>query len=202
MITKNVILIIVSVVVALLLFVGGCKYGQHGILKTVGTKVTHDSVRIVYQPTPFKVVSIDTLYIKGEKVVKWIYDTVEKTRTDTVSIVKRCNEIAYYDTTFQLKRGTARLTDTVTMNRITGRRFETHYTDTTTTIQLKPPKNFVLYFGIDYLGYQKTPFFAAGVDLALKLPNDKLFSVGALIDKDGKIIYQAGMKFPIRLRKL
>lgn len=190
------------------IFLYGRSCGVRSVLKTVGsdTTIRKDSIVIRYKPVPYKVTHDSIIYIKGKPVYISVHDTIPEIiiePADTAAILARYYQKVFYDTTWNFKRGTVRLIDTVTRNRITGREVQVRVTDTTIkeTTVLHPPKKMILYFGIDYLGYQKTPFFAAGVDLALKLPNDKLFEAGVLIDKDGKLIYQAGVKWPIRLRR-
>lgn len=206
--TKNIILLVIGVAAAVALFLFGRSCGIKSVIKTthIDTIIRKDSVRVKYQPVPYNVTHDSLIYVKGKPVIISVHDTTDLVRiepADTVAILKRYYQKLFYDTTITFKRGSVRLIDTVTRNRITGRQVNVMVTDTTIheVVTLRPPKRIILYFGIDYLGYQKTPFYALGADLTLKLPNDQLFTIGALVDKDGKLIYQAGYKRPIRLKR-
>lgn len=209
--TKNWILLIVAVVTAALLFYGGCQYGKNSVLKTVGTIKTVTKDSIVFKTLPFPVpYKIDKMiFVKGADGIPYpVYDTLWGGQevipvVDTAAIMSRYYETAHYQHIVDTGRWKITVDESITQNRIKNWTLKAVSSDTTTvnTVQLKPPKNFVLYFGIDYLGRIKTPLYAIGADLSLKFPNDKLFSAGALIDKDGKLIWQGSYKMPIRFKK-
>lgn len=199
------------VIILAAIFYGGCQYGINSVLKTVGTVKTVTKDSIVYRDTgrivPYR---IDVpIYIKGKDGKPYpVFDTLWGTQeviqpADTAAILARYYETAHYQHIVDTGRWKITVDESITQNRIKNWSLKAVSSDTVTvnTVQLKPPKNFVLYFGIDYLGRTKTPFYAIGADLSLKLPNDKLFSAGALIDKDGKLIWQGSYKMPIKFKK-
>lgn len=197
--------LVVAVIIAAF-FMGRCN-GVKSVVKKVGvdTTITVTKTDTIYQPgvtttithTNTKWYSIhDTLEIEGDP------HTIIMV-TDTAAILADWNTTRFYRDSQNLKRGSVIISDSVTHNRITSRRLETLNTDTTIvkTVTLIPPRKMVVYFGIDYLGSPKQPFYAAGANLSLKLPSERQYLIGAMIDKNGKIVYQAGVRFPIRLRK-
>lgn len=190
------------------IFLLGRTCGIRSVLKTVhiDTIIHKDSEVVKYKPVPYKVVEKEKVYVKGKD--NWLHDTTNTLEVriepvDTAAILKDYYATVYYDTTLKLKRGTARIRDTVSRNRIQGSSLETFNTDTTIkeTTVLHPPGKIIVYWGVDYLANRKYPFYAGGVNLSVKFPKDQIITGGILIDRNNKLIYQGGLKFPIRLLK-
>lgn len=187
------------------IFLLGRQCGIKSVLKTVhvDTTVHKDSLVIRYKPVPYKVVDVDTLFMQGKPTPYAVHDTVKEVVTryiDTSQVINKYFETAYYKDVHDVKRGTVTILDTVTQNRIIGRQLQVNIADTVIkeTMALHPPNHFVMYFGVDYFANAKNPFYAGGVNLSAKLPNEKIFTVGVLVDKENKIVYQGGIKIPIR----
>jgi hypothetical protein len=181
-------------------------------LPTIGRRDTTN----VKRDTVVFVVKTDTIYkIEPEfvgvtntiHVPTYIHDTLEtfEVRVDTVKAVTAYPDymaVRYYSDTQRLARGTVIIQDSVTQNKIKLRRLQTFGTDTTitNTVTLKQPKRLVMYFGVSGMGSQKTPLFGAGMDLSVKWRDDRIFTTGVILNRND-IFYQAGVKWPIRLRK-
>lgn len=208
---KDKILIAVGVAVAALIYVSGCKHGQNSILKQTGsdTTITRDSVVVRYKPVPYKVVKHDTIRMKGKNDIGFFQEegnyveSFEMESDPDISFLNDdFNETAYYSDTIRLKRGSAIITDTVTGNRIAGRKLELFNVDTTikTTTVLRPPRNTVGYFTLSGSGNMNKDI-GVGFGLGLKNRNDRVYQIEVKKIAGLPLIYEGRVMFPIRLFK-
>ena len=175
--------------------------GNHG--DTV--KVVHDTVTIIerhdttYKPV-ITSITTNTVY-KPIFITDTLY-SIEVGEADTAAILARYFQKVFYSDTQKVTHGSIIINDTVTRNRIVSRRLQTNITvpEITNTITLRQPKRLVMYFGVNGIGSQATPLFGAGVDLSVKWRDDRMFTIGAILNRND-IFYQTGVKWPIRLKK-
>lgn len=191
-----------------MLFLKTCKFSLGGIFgsRIDTVKVTRDTL-ITFNVT-------DTAYIPQlTHTTNTIYKPYYKTDTletyevriepaDTVAILARFNERAFYSDKQLVAGGSITIEDSLYQNRITSRRLITNLPTTTitNTITLKENRN-VVYAGVNAVGNPTTPIYAIGADLSLKTRNDNVYSVGAFSTKNGELFYQVGYRVPIRLKK-
>lgn len=152
----------------------------------------------IYKPIPVTVTN--TIY-------KPLYrtDTLESFEVlpaDTVAILNRFYQKAFYSDTQSVSYGKIIIQDTVYQNRISSRHLMTDFRvpEVTNTVTLVKTKN-VVYLGVQAVGSLTSPLYAVGGDISLKSINGKIYSVGAFTTKNGEVFYQAGYKIPIRLTK-
>ena len=208
-INQNIIWAVIGVLV-LLLFVTNCGKGGgkfFGCNKADTIKVKIDTIVNHYH--------IDTVYVPEIiGVTNTVYTPIYKTDTletfeyitknvDTAEILKRFYQKNYYSDTLSLVRGKIVIQDTVTRNMITYRRLQSFGTDTmiVKAVTLQQPKRIALYFGASVIGSRKDPFHMAGIDLSLKGKNDKMYSIGANVDRGGTLYGEFGLRIPVRLTK-
>jgi len=200
---------IVAAAIGLFLLGRGC--GIRSVLKTEGsdTAINKDSVVIRYKPVPYKVLDRDTEYLPGKKIHDTIHHTALGTYevriepVDTAAILKQFYQTVYYDQTIPLKRGMARILDTVSENSIQGREVFVTGADTTITktIVLRPMRPVVGYFTLSAMGNIQSPVAGFGAGFALKLPNDRFYQVEAKWIKGMKPSGEIRIGMPIRLKK-
>lgn len=181
----------------------GCSRGDTISVKR-DTIIRIDSSNVSYIPIPVHVEVPTVIHVPGKDIIKYEKETIEiPVDADTAAILQRYYTKRYYVDT--INRGSAwiRISDTVTQNKIVGRGVIVTVRDTLIreTITLTQPKRMVVYFGVSAMGMPKTPFYAIGGQLSLKGKNDKIYGVGAFLNKDGEVMYQAEYKIPIRLSK-
>ncbi len=145
---------------------------------------------------PKEIVLHDTL-----ETITYI-DTSKLTVDQLKRIASQYTAKRFYTKTSPVQYGTVTITDTVTQNRITGRKIVLNQKipEIKETVTLTAPKRIVLYFGIQAIGNQNNIPYASGVTIDLKLKNDAMIGVGGYLTKD-QAMYGVSVKFPIRLRK-
>lgn len=195
--------VIAGVAVALFLFGRSC--GIKGVLKSTGA----DTVVVVSRDTvsmqPVVVRVSDSFYVAGKPypVIRYVEGApvVIIEPVDTSAILADYYRTAMYDTTIRLSRGSARLQDTVTRNRISGRSIQITGTDTTITrtVTLTPPRRIVGY--LDLAGMGDRHDFGASAGFSLKLPSDRVYGAGVSYLWNGKIMYYGRVSVPIRLKR-
>lgn len=195
---------VLAAIIIIVFFVGrGC--GIKSVISRTGsdTTVRKDSIVIRYKPMPYKVIDIDTAWIKKPvpyKVVDTftVYD-VRIDPADTAAILAMCSERVYYDTTVHLKRGIIRIRDTVQHNRLQGRELFLNVTDSiiTNTITKTIPRRYVGYFTVS----GSFPVYGAGFGLALKNPKDFVYQTEIKFMQGHKPTFEGRLLFPIRLTK-
>jgi hypothetical protein len=81
--------------------------------------------------------------------------------------------------------------------------FHKEVINTTTTIKeaASSTKHNEMYLGISAMGNMVSPFYAFGPSLSFKTKSDKVLEAGVLYTRNNSIMYQAGIKFKISLRK-
>ena len=132
-------------------------------------------------------------YKRGESIPFVVLDTIVKVEYDTIRIMSDYNRVyAYYDT---LKLDSAQyvyVSDTISQNKILGRGYGGHFVEKTIRIEttkIMPPK-FAVYWGVlgDYREFDKKVGFGFG--LALKMPKNGLFTLGATTNQYSIGIYK------------
>lgn len=198
--------VIAVIVLALMYWARSC--GIKSVLKTVGTKKTVTKDSIVYRDTgrivPYR---IDVpIYIKGKDGKPYpVFDTLWGTQeiivpTDTAAILSRYYETAHYQHIVDTGRWKITVDESITQNRIKNWTLKAVSSDTTTvnTVQLKPPKNFVLYFVASAMGNRHEPLGGAGVGMGLKTPKDRVFVVQWKTIKGNQPMIEATYLAPLR----
>lgn len=190
--------------VLITLFLLGRSCGIKSVVKRTGSDtvvvVSRDAVAM--QPVVVRV--SDSFYVAGKPypVIRYVEGApvVIIEPVDTSAILADYYRTALYDTTIALKRGTARLQDTVTRNRIAGRSIQITGTDTTITrtITLTPPRRLVGYLDLAVMGGRHDLGASAG--FSLKLPSDRVYGVGVSYLWNGKLVYYGRASIPIRLK--
>lgn len=188
-------------VIAIALFLFGRKCGSDNV-KAV---VHKDTVRVTVD-SGYETVVIDTHYVpKPYKVVtvRHISDTVEMpVIVEVVNDSAWINQVAFYRDTVKVEHGSVTISDTISRNRITGRgvKVSQRLPVIRETVTLYQPKRNLVYLGVNVQGGPQNYLFAAGADLSLKTKNDRVYSAGVSVTRDNQVLYQGGVRFPIRLR--
>lgn len=198
---------LLAVIVATFLFTKSCYSG--------GGKVSAGDTLSVKADTGF-VPHNDTIRETVETLVPYkvtytkevvLHDTLENIQTilqkvDTSRILNQYFAKRFYTKTSPVKYGSVTITDTVTQNRVTGRRvlLNQKIPEITKTITVAAPKRIVGYFGIEAIGNQNNLPYASGISLGLKLKNDAFIDIRGYLTKD-EPMFGIGLKFPLRFRK-
>lgn len=205
-------LVIMFVVIATAIFLllrscGGdvfsCNKGRDTVSVRVDTLYLPAKIDTHYVPQPYKVV---------------VYKPVLKFRTDTIEYhdgidvfyldadsvgAEQYYSVKYYSDTVKIDYGTAVIEDTVTQNQIAGRGVRTtmKIPMLTKTVTLFQPKRNIVYLGFSGTGSKQNFFYSIGTDISLKTKNDRMYTAGVNLTRDNQLLYQGGVKFPIRLKK-
>ena len=187
-----------AIIIAIILFVRTCTPKFGGLF---GSKT--DTIQVLRDTITYYTVT-DTQYIpklttlKGKIVTMHHRDTIRS--TDTIRLIERPNERAFYSDKQLVAGGSVLIEDSVYQNRITYRKLTTDLPTTTitNTITLKENRN-VVYAGLGAIGNKDQ--LSVGGDLSLKTRNDNMYSAGAYISTTGSVQYQFGYKVPIRLKR-
>jgi len=206
---KIVIGVGIAVVVAMF-FLGRCN-GIRSVTKRTGsdTVIRKDSFIYVDNPVPFEVIRRDTTYIAGKKQTFTIHDTLETFEVridpvDTSAILARFQDTAIYDNTIKFNRGTVRLREKVSENRIKARQMDVTVNDSviTNTIIKTLPRKFVGYWTLSAGGNLSTPYIqSGGIGLGLKFPGDMVIQAEGKVVNGNKPMLEGRVMFPIRKRK-
>lgn len=205
---RDQILIVVAVLIAAALFVGGCKYNQWKMKKQTGTVVTVIKDSLIYRDTGRVVPYMVEKIVKG-KDGKIIYDTlwggpeIIIEPADTAAILARFYETAHYTHTVDTGRWKITVNESVTQNRIKDWSLKAVSSDTVTTntVVLKPPKNFVVYYTLSTGGNFNNPLYQQGAGIAIKMPSDKVYQVEIKRVGNHRPMVEARMMWPIRFGK-
>lgn len=207
------------VIVIAAITAGGFFLGRSGVLnKTKRSEGSDTQVQVVKEIHYFHnqvIRVVDSSYGPGGKATPTVIyvngqPQVIPKIVDTAAILAEFYRTALYDTTIKLSRGSARLKDSVSQNRITGRSIEINTTDTTinNTIVKTLPKSFIGYWDNQAFGGRN--FAAASTGFSLKMPDDKIVGVNAgyyadvLPDQGARRhgwIFGARYAVPIRFKK-
>lgn len=158
------------------------------------------------------------VYVPVEKkvsypVYKELHDTLEifeqAKKIDTAAIIHGYAMLQnkyfakrYYDTTVNIEYGTAKIKDTVTQNRLTGRSIilKQSIPEITKTVTLKAPNRTTLYLSLSAMGNEKRLYGSgAGIDLMDK--RGRMYGAAYWFTKDNNNWVAGEIKIPIRLRK-
>lgn len=174
-----------------------------------GSRKPTETVRI---DTVWRHAAIDTEYVpeiggvtNTIHVTKWKTDTLveyEVLSTDTAAILQRFYQVVHYEDVQPIQYGTVTINDTISQNRITGRRLQVNQSiPEVTKIITKVERRTIGYIGASLIGTPTQPLYAIGADFSLKLKNDRIYSMGVQYGRDNILSYTGGFKLPIRLRK-
>jgi len=209
---------VVVAALAAAFFLGKCNERRAWTKQTgIDTIIHKDTNTQKYKPVPYKVVEHDT--IPGKPVPYAVHDTtsgqdvITFKDVDTVAILEDCLRklygTAYYDDTVKLKRGMARILDTVTQNRIAGRQVQVFNADTTITkaVVLTQPKRTIVYFSMYANGNRFDIVTSAGGGFSIKNKKDYIYgiNIGRVRIWSGEVktrtVYGLEFKLPIHLFK-
>lgn len=173
-------------------------------------------------------VKIDTVWIKRKDSIVYVpqsvkvwyphdsllHDTLEVfepgTPFDTLQFIHgwkafqdRFFAKRYYDTVLSIQYGTAKLRDTVTQNRISGRSvvIQQSIPQITKTVTLIAPKRVTMYLSLSAIGNDRQHLFGTGAGLDLMDKKGRMYGISYLFTKDYSNMVMAEIKIPIRLRK-
>ena len=159
--TKNLLLIVLLAVVILLLF--------------TTPKYSKDTITIKTD-TIFNVKTL-TKYKKGDSIPYKIIqlDSIQIPVHDTIRIINEYAQVKAYSDTINLDSNTFYIQDTITQNKIIGRRFEAKLQEKTIYITktLKPKTEFLI--GGEIRNYNNV--LGASIGVGLKVPNKGLIIV-------------------------
>lgn len=122
---------------------------------------------------------------------------------DTPASLNRYYQHVYYKDTVPTKYGLMRINDMITENRIASRQVFTDFVipSVTKTVTVPVKKRNEIYAGMMVQGTELSPITHVGISAMLKTKRDKVFEVGALVNKNNQITYQAGFNVKISFRK-
>src|SRR5215211_7535525 len=137
-----------------------------------------------------KKVTKDSIIYADHSIVKQISDSVANSDYYAVRI---------YNDTSRIKYGNVITFDTVSMNKIIGRRidFDLKIPEIKETIFVPEKKKTKLFFGINTQFYGNR-YNASGISLLLENKKRRtIYEVGAMLDKYSQHLYQASVKFSV-----
>jgi hypothetical protein len=133
---------------------------------------------------------------KYEPKISFIESAGIPQHIDTTAILKNHFSKMVYIDTGKTKYGFYYIHDTVTQNKIIARQVITDFNIPEITKVVEEKRN-QLYLGFSAIGRKDNLLSGFGPSLMLKLKSDKIIEFGALYGMDGKINYQASLKFKI-----
>ena len=156
--------------------------------------IKHDTVFIDTSSKPQPVKYIDT--------GKVIHDTIpaKPSAEDTAAILADHYSSYVYDDTIPTKYGYARIKDTVSENRISGRGFSLFQDIPEKTITIEKTATVRERKLIGYLGFTTSYPFGVGVQAGVKLKNDQVIMAGAELFQ-GQTIFRGSVNFPIKFKR-
>lgn len=181
------------IVVILLAKCKGCKEGGTIVKIDSVTTVIHDTVPFdipIYVPQPYAVKEPVPVYVLGPETVREV---------DTAAILKDYYSTRFYSDTQKLDRATIIINDQISENRIKQRQLSgniIHDSITTTiTKTIEAKKKNTVWFGLTGQG-GNVPM-AIGPSLMFLQKNGWGIEAGALINTEGKLIYQGSLKLQL-----
>lgn len=171
----------------------------NGCLKAENAKLKEQVLGV--EPVQGSAIHFDTVTIA-------VHDTVRKTklqpgRIDSfVSFDRDTIERVEYRDTTHTQFGAVIIHDTVEANRVTGRSVITDFQFPVITQTIKTPAQpkAAVFLGLNFQGNATDYVQAFGPSLMLKTKQDRVIELGALYNKSGQVIYQAGLKWKIKLK--
>lgn len=199
-IKNNFVYIIIAVLVSIILL-QRCGSGKT-ITCTGKTKI--DTVWIKHDSVVYSKPKIITV-IKGIPEIQYIPDpSYDKLVIQYKDLVNLCTARNIYSDTLKIDSlGYVNVIDTVSKNRIQGRRFRyelKHPVITKTVIVEQAPKT-QLYIGGGLQGDQYSMINQFSTGLLLKTKKDQIYGLYTGIDNDGRIQYGLQMYWKIKLHK-
>lgn len=183
-------------------------YTCNGCLKGKLAKMEQPKGEVIKRDTTVKTVYVkttDSFYREVPKPYRIVdsFIAFEVQSVDTLTILRDHFASVFYIDSIETKYGKVKISDTLSKNRLIGRGVVTDFTipHTTTTItNTVQQKTTQLYAGLNLQGSKENILSGIGGSLMLKTKQDRIYEVGALIGPDGRLIYQAGIKFKISLK--
>ncbi len=156
-------------------------------------KVTETVER--YMPPVTKYIPYNNIIYKTDSLVEYQFVDV-----DTAAILKDYFATRFYSDTIRNDYGYIVIPDSVRENRIVSRapKWNLSIPIVTNTITVKEKERNQIYLGLTGIGNKDNIY--PGASLMLKTKKDFIIEGGALIGTDGKLLYQGGMKFLIRVK--
>jgi hypothetical protein len=191
--------------ILLLIFTKGCKCNGGGGKETIKYDTVYKEVKgdTTYVPKIDTIIKsttrvktdfhFDTLYVDQE-IIKDV---------DTLAILKDFYSKVIYKDTQIIQYGKIIIQDTITKNRIASRKlsYDLKIPEITKTVTLTKPERTQAYFGINSIFNQGTNTIAVGGSLLLKFKNGFGMEGGAFVDTKNNLIFGAGLKYLIRVKK-
>lgn len=170
------------------------------VVKRDTTWLEHTDTTGWLRPQPTAIIPAqvlhDTIKIAGGTVIKY-------REVDTPAILRDYFVTRYYEDSTTTEYGQVWVTDSVTQNRISRRKWRTSFTIpiVTNTVQVPAPARWQLYAGFSLVGNKQTLLNGFGPQLLLKTKRDQLYGIGAMYTAGGQIFYNGTTYFKINFNK-
>jgi hypothetical protein len=172
------------IVIAILLIVAAVEFINPKGIMPHRTFAVHDTVGIevpVHDTIPQEVEVEVPVEVEVEKPVPYaVHDTIQAV-VDTNFIVKEyLNSINVFTNTYKFdkKQGSITITDTISKNKIVGRKYTTKITPRVDTLRIPEPFKRKVFFGFEG-GFGKNDVVShIGTGIIVTTKNDKLFHIG------------------------
>lgn len=124
-------------------------------------------------------------------------------REHTIAMLRDHLSTKYYSDTQSIKYGSLVINDTLNRNSIIGRgiRLSQRIPEIKTTYTIRAKQKTIFYLGADVYSNFNNPIWGVGANASLKLKNEKIYSLGAVLPQNNSVVYTFGFKIPIRLNK-
>lgn len=200
-IKKNYLYLIIGVLL-LVIFLQRC--GSDKPVTPVPPTVEIDTVWVKHDSMIYSKPKIVTV-IKGIPEIQYVPDTsYSKLVIQYKSLVDLCTAKNVYSDTLKIDSiGYVNVLDTISKNRIQGRRFkyDLKYPVVTKTITLQAPPKTQVYIGGGLQGNQYNIVNQFNAGLLLKTKKDQIYGVSAGMNTDGKVQYGLQSYWKIKLGK-
>lgn len=171
---------------------------------TLPPSIKHDTVWIKHDSVIYSKPKIVTV-IKGVPEIQYVPDpSYDKLVIQYKSLVDLCTAKNVYSDTLKIDSlGYVNVLDTISKNRIQGRRFkyELKYPIVTKTITLQAPPKTQMYIGGGLQGNQYDIINQFNAGLLLKTKTDKMYGIYTGINTNGNMQYGLQMYWKIKLHK-
>lgn len=157
----------------------------------------HDTT-IVYKPQPYKeeIIRDSIIYLERQPEFKDFPPIAQRW-------IEEYHKRKFYDTTFNVQYGTARIIDTIYKNRLTGRSFSLQQSipEITNTVTLREPKRVKGMIGLGIAGNIIQPLSQTEVSFGLLMKNNSYYGIKGILQKEGTTLYGVEFKRIISFRK-
>jgi len=138
-------------------------------------------------------------YKKGNDIPFYIIDSVRTEIHDTIRIISEYSRIYAYNDTIKLDSNTFYIQDTITQNKIIGRKFEANLKEKTIYITktIEPKVKNALYLGFMGEIREDKQLDGIGIGMMYKVKNKALIGFSVDINKNYNIGYSGSLYFKI-----